>query len=157
MVGRAKPADARHEERLRQPCGNLALRLGRAPLGTARCRQRGAGCGEGKLSWSRDLSSPQKLPTPTGAKAGAGGSSSFWLAEPCALGQRPSPALAPRRFPRCYFPFLVPLLILWNVASRCSLAGGTAMGGMQLPACEKMLPEPRGETEAEKCSVVPDS
>lgn len=92
--------DAQHEERLCQPCGNLA-RLGQGP-GPGLAQQLGWGSSPhstvpaaqgwllaGKLSQSRDRSSLRKLPKLTGAKSVTAGSwrkpkeaSSFGLAEP---------------------------------------------------------------------------
>lgn len=102
----------------------------------------------------------QKLPTLTGAELVTAGSwrmsedaSGFRLAEPCVLEQRPSPAAARRWFHCYYFPFLFPFLIFWSSPSRCGVLGGMAVGGMQLLCREEMLPEHRGETEAEKCGV----
>lgn len=50
-------------------------------------------------------------------------------------------------------PFYSLFLIFWSSPSRCGVLGGMAVGGMQLLCREEMLPEHRGETEAEKCGV----
>lgn len=128
--GREKSADAQREERLHQPYGNVAWppgparQLGRAPPGTARCRQRGADCGKGKLSQSQRPFVTAKAADANGSTAGPSwepeGAGSFRLAQPCALGQWGKP---PSWFPRCYFPFLFPLLIFWSFPNQGGVLG----------------------------------
>lgn len=143
--GRDEPAGAQREERLHQPRENLARpgpawRLGQAPLGTARCRQHRAGCGKGKLRQSRDQSSLRKLPAQSWAALGA---AAGWQSPvPCSSSQPGT-----QEGSRLLRPLFIPFINFLEFPQ----SGGMAMGGMQLPHWEMMLPEREGETEAEKC------